>query len=75
MRKDLLPKSFDGRLAKLVEESGEFLQAYGKYMRHGAKPTDPKTGKKYDNVADMISEMKDMAHALMKLGIIPVTQK
>ena len=73
-RPDLLPTTFEAKLGKVVEEIGEFLQAYGKYQVFGARPIDPKTGKQYDNVADMIAEMKDLAHALKELGILSVTQ-
>jgi NTP pyrophosphatase (non-canonical NTP hydrolase) len=68
-RADLLPDTFEGKLGNLVEECGEFLQAYGKYIRFGATPTDTKTGKSYDNVADMKAEMRDIAGALNRLGI------
>ena len=73
-RPDLLPKDYEGRLHKLLEETGEFLKAYGKRQLFGKIATDPLTGTRYDNEADMIGEMKDMAHALKELGIIPITQ-
>lgn len=70
-RPDLLPKTYRKKLGNVVEECGEFLQAYGKFIRHGAKATDPKTGKKYDNVADMQAEMQDIMGALIRIGIKP----
>lgn len=73
-RVDLLPTTFDGKLDKLVEECGEFLQAYGKYRRFGSNPTDPKTGKQYDNVADMLLEICDIRDAVEALGALKVTR-
>lgn len=70
-RADLLPDTYEGKLANVVEECGEFLMAYGKYMRFGALATDPKTGRTYDNKADMHEEMKDIMAALRRIGIEP----
>lgn len=68
MRKDLLPTTFDAKLAKIVEEAGEFLQAYGKYIRHGATPTDPLTGISYDNIKDMKAELEDLKSSIERLN-------
>ena len=64
MRLDLLPTTFDGKLDKVVEEAGEFLQAFGKYRRFGATPVDIKTDIKYDNIADMYRELQDLQMAV-----------
>jgi NTP pyrophosphatase (non-canonical NTP hydrolase) len=64
MRLDLMPTTFDGKLIKVVEEAGEFLQAYGKYVRFGPRPTDLMTDIKYDNIADMHRELQDLQFAV-----------
>jgi len=74
MREDLLPKDFTGALARLVEEAGEVLQVVGKIGRFGLSPTDPKTGLKYFNGADLEMELQDLEHAIQAVRhLIPVT--
>jgi NTP pyrophosphatase (non-canonical NTP hydrolase) len=65
MRLDLLPKTLDGKLDKVVEEAGEFLQAYGKFRAFGAHPRDEKTGIAYDNVRDIKRELEDLMFAVI----------
>jgi len=67
MRIDLLPTSFDGRLARLVEETGEVLKVCGKILRFGKEAMDPKTNIKYDNVADLKEELQDLKHAIEEM--------
>lgn len=63
-RADLLPTTFDGALAKLVEECGEVLQVVGKIGRHGVRAVDHKTRIEYDNGADLVREMIDVEEAI-----------
>ena len=67
MREDLLPTTYGEAVARFVEETGEVLKALGKLERFGEKPTDPKTGIKYDNVADLLKEFDDLEHAMNDL--------
>lgn len=67
MREDLLPKTWGEAVARFVEEAGEALKALGKLERFGEKPTDPKTGIQYDNVADLLQEFDDLEHAMNDL--------
>lgn len=64
MREDLLPTTFDGKLYRVVEEAGEVLQAYGKMKRFGKIATDRKTGKRYDNLQDLRTELRQLHHAI-----------
>lgn len=64
MREDLLPTSFEGRLYRLIEESAEVLKCICKLQRFGKQAIDPKTDIKYDNVADLKEELKDLKHAI-----------
>lgn len=63
VRADLLPKTWEGRLARLEEECGELIKAIGKMHRFGRVATDPKTKIKYDNVCDIMDEAKDVKDA------------
>lgn len=67
MREDLLPVHFDGKVSKVLEECGEVVHCIGKYQRHGAIATDPKTKLEYDNIADMQSELKDLKISIERL--------
>ena len=67
MRADLLPKTWGEAVARFVEESGEALKALGKLERFGEKPTDPRTGIKYNNVKDLLQEFDDLEHAMNDL--------
>ena len=64
MRADLLPTTWEGRLARVEEECGEVIKAIGKMHRFGRVATDPKTKKKYDNVADIMDEVSDLSDAV-----------
>jgi NTP pyrophosphatase (non-canonical NTP hydrolase) len=64
MRPDLLPRTWDTRLARVEEECGEVIKAIGKLHRFGRLATDPKTKLKYDNVADIMAEMYDLKDAI-----------
>jgi NTP pyrophosphatase (non-canonical NTP hydrolase) len=63
-RPDLLPTTFNDCVAHVIEECGEVLQAIGKFDRFGAVATDAMTGVRYDNVADLLTEMDDLESAI-----------
>ena len=67
MRQDLLPKTVEGKLARIVEECGEVLQAIGKIQRFGYTATDPLTNKRYDNWLDLQTELFQLSHAINQL--------
>jgi len=67
MRQDLIPKTRSKRIARVLEEAGEVIKAIGKLQRFGKIARDPKTKIKYDNVADLRAEMKDLRHAIDEL--------
>lgn len=64
MRYDLLPTTYNGILIRLIEEASETIKAAAKIQRFGVIATDSKTGIKYDNVADLRSEINDLKHAI-----------
>jgi hypothetical protein len=64
MRVDLLPTTWDGRLARIEEECGETIKAIGKMHRFGRTATDPKTKIEYDNVSDLMAEIYDLRDAI-----------
>lgn len=64
MRKDLLPTTWRGKYGRLIEECGEVLQAVGKLERFGTHATDPKTGKDYNNLAQLYLEINHLQHAI-----------
>ena len=66
-REDLLPTTLEGKIAKVVEEAGEVLQAIGKSQRHGFFAIDPMTKIHYDNRADLIVEMTQLREATIAL--------
>lgn len=68
MREDLLPSTFDTKLARIEEEAGEVIKAIGKYHRFGATATDPKTNITYDNIKDIYSELSDLKHAIERFN-------
>lgn len=67
MREDLLPTSFEGRIARVIEESGEVIQAIGKIQRFGKEAQDPKTKIKYNNVEDLKEELQHLKHSIKEL--------
>jgi len=67
MRSDLLPTSFDGRIARLIEEAAEVLKCIGKLQRFGKQAIDPTTNIKYDNEKDLKDELQDLKHAIQEL--------
>lgn len=67
MRDDLLPTSFDGRIARLIEETAEVLKCIGKLQRFGKEAIDPKTNIKYDNLKDLKEELQDLKHAVAEV--------
>jgi hypothetical protein len=66
MRQDLLPVTYRKKLARVVEECGEFLKAKGKLERFGTTAIDPKTGIEYDNVAKMNLELDHLLDAIRR---------
>lgn len=50
------------RLAILAEEASEVIKVVGKVLRHGWTPTDHTTGIRYDNRAELQTELGDMAN-------------
>jgi hypothetical protein len=67
VRPDLAPVTFRDCLSHVVEECGEVLQVIGKLDRFGETPTDPKTGIKYDNIADLLIEFDDLEAAIKRV--------
>ena len=75
MRPDLLPKTFDGKMAKVMEECGEVLQAMGKVQRHGLVAFDHGSSETpispprcYHNGADLLREMDELHDAMVVLA-------
>ena len=64
MRADLLPKTYDKALIRVIQEAAEVIQVVTKLQQYGFTATDPKTGKSYDNVSDMLNEFNDLEHAI-----------
>lgn len=64
MRTDLLPTTREGKLARVLEECGEVIQAYGKLLRFGETAVDPKTQITYDNTVDLTEELRHLQYAL-----------
>jgi NTP pyrophosphatase (non-canonical NTP hydrolase) len=64
MREDLIPKTFEGSLSRLVEECGEVLKAIGKIQRFGETATDGRTALTYHNTVDLLMELQDLKHAI-----------
>lgn len=63
-RPDLIPTTLHGKLGRLVEETAEMLLALGKYQRFGDFAVDETTGIKYNNEADLHTELHDLRHAI-----------
>ena len=57
---ELTPAELE-RLAILVEETGEALQAVGKILRHGFEFS------RFNNKADLERELGDVRHAMIRL--------
>lgn len=64
MRMDLIPIDKEGRIARIIEEMGEALKAYGKMKRFGEIATDPITNITYHNLLDFNNEINDLLHAI-----------
>lgn len=64
MRQDLLPQTTDLKLAHVEEEIGEVIQAMGKLRRFGEHAQDHITKIKYDNLADLHEEMRQLKVAI-----------
>lgn len=73
-RPDLNPRSFDGKISKVVEECGEVLQCIGKYQIHGIMPCDGKTGISYNNIKSLETELNDAKAAIETLLSEPLFQ-
>jgi hypothetical protein len=65
MNPKLLPAADDlgGNISRIVEESGEVLQAIGKIDRFGLDSYHPRKGG-LNNAAHMLSELADLRHAI-----------
>lgn len=57
-----ITKTADQKLAHIAEECAEFIKAYCKYQRFGARPLE--LGVQYDNIADMHRELNDIIEAI-----------
>ena len=57
-----LPTDLEGKIDRLVEESGEVLQVIGKIGRFGLTSAHPKGGP--NNASLLLSEMADLRHAI-----------
>jgi NTP pyrophosphatase (non-canonical NTP hydrolase) len=61
MNEKYLPQDPAGRMARLVEECGEVLQALGKAVRFGMQNSHPKGGP--NNREALLLELDDLIHA------------
>ena len=52
------------RLALIMEECGELIQAAGKVLRHGYYSFNPDDPKQINNANDLAKEMADVQHAI-----------
>ena len=64
MREDLLPRTYEGALIRVIQEAGEVIQAVTKLQQYGEEARDPLTGRVHDNVEQMLSEFNDLQHAM-----------
>jgi len=62
MNPKYLPTDLDGKIDRIVEESGEVLQVVGKIGRFGLTSSHPLGGP--NNAALMLSELADLRHAI-----------
>ncbi|MEY9575783.1 hypothetical protein ABIE88_003359 [Bradyrhizobium diazoefficiens] len=60
-----LPTTREGKIDRLVEESGEVLLAIGKAARFGLESTHPDGGP--NNAARLLSELADLRHAISEV--------
>lgn len=60
-----LPTDFEGRVAWLLEECGEVVQAIGKAGRFGLRSRDPRTG--LSNAEQLSDEITDLLRAIEQL--------
>lgn len=67
MRTDLLPTSYDAKVARVIEEAAEVLKCIGKMQRFGKQAQDPVTKIKYDNEADLREELTHLKHSIEQL--------
>ena len=56
-----LPETLPAKLDHVVEEAGEVLVAFGKYMRFGPLSSHPNGG--ISNVKHLYLELQDLTHA------------
>lgn len=63
---DLLPQSFEGKLAHVIEECAEVTKAIIKLKRFGDEP-HAYGGVIYDNIGDLRREVADLRAALTRL--------
>ncbi len=61
------PRSQSGKLAHVIQECAEVIQAATKLVLFGADATDPHTGIKYDNIAKLREEIDDLRGAIDRL--------
>jgi hypothetical protein len=64
----LLPETLEGKLDHVLEECAEVTKDICKARRFGWAPTEY-DGVKYDNTANLLSEMRDLHLALHRLEI------
>lgn len=63
-RPDLLPKTLDQALGRLIEEMNEAGVEIGHIMRFGYHAKDRMTGNVYDNGQALMKELKDVQDAI-----------
>ena len=67
MREDLLRSDPQGIIIKTIQECSEVILTLTKLQTFGNVATDPKTNITYDNIKDVLDEVKDVEHAVSKL--------
>lgn len=61
-----LPDTLDGRMDHVIEEASEVIKVMMKIRRFGWEETEC-DGVKYDNKADLMSELRDLRTAISRL--------
>ena len=64
MREDLLPRTYEEALIRVIQKASEVTKVVTKLLQYGFTATDERTGVVYDNLNDMMSEFYDLQHAM-----------